>query len=152
MAFEIKFMSYILNICEHSIIQVCGTISRAFHCYYYFSILRVFFTPALTDGFSLDSEWEQVSSSLQDSFRYSGRSQQRCSLDGVLSFSYIWILQSLYRMPQSHMVLTPHLCFSSLARSSYLSLILFCCPPVQPSPLFDYWIKSILQHYQDEPE
>ena len=33
------------------------------------------FTSALADGFSLESEWQQVSSSLQDSFQYCGRSQ-----------------------------------------------------------------------------
>ena len=33
-----------------------------------------FFTSALADGLSLEFEWEQVSSSLQDSSRYSGRS------------------------------------------------------------------------------
>ena len=33
------------------------------------------FTSALADGFSLESEWQQVSSSLQDSSQYSGRSQ-----------------------------------------------------------------------------
>ena len=32
-----------------------------------------FFTSALADGFSLESEWQQVSSSLQDSSQYSGR-------------------------------------------------------------------------------
>ena len=35
-----------------------------------------FFTSALTDGFSLEFEWQQVSSSLQDSSQYSSRSQQ----------------------------------------------------------------------------
>ena len=34
-----------------------------------------FFTSALADGFSLEFEWQQVSSSLQDSSQYSGRSQ-----------------------------------------------------------------------------
>ena len=34
-----------------------------------------FFTSVLPDGFSLGFEWQQVSSSLQDSFQYSGRSQ-----------------------------------------------------------------------------
>ena len=34
-----------------------------------------FFTSVLTDGFSLEFEWQQVSSSLQDSPQYSGRSQ-----------------------------------------------------------------------------
>ena len=33
------------------------------------------FTSALADGFSLESEWHQVSSSLQDSSQYSGGSQ-----------------------------------------------------------------------------
>ena len=33
------------------------------------------FTSALADGFSLESEWQQVSSNLQDSSQYSGRSQ-----------------------------------------------------------------------------
>ena len=34
-----------------------------------------FFTSVLADGFSLEFEWQQVSSSLQDSSPYSGRSQ-----------------------------------------------------------------------------
>ena len=33
------------------------------------------FMSAVADGFSLESEWQQVSSSLQDSSQYSGRSQ-----------------------------------------------------------------------------
>ena len=33
-----------------------------------------FFTPVLADGLSLEFEWQQVSSSLQDSSQYSGRS------------------------------------------------------------------------------
>ena len=33
------------------------------------------FTSVLADGFSLEFEWQQVSSSLQDSSQYSGRSQ-----------------------------------------------------------------------------
>ena len=33
------------------------------------------FTSALAAAFSLESKWQQVSSSLQDSFKYSGRSQ-----------------------------------------------------------------------------
>ena len=32
------------------------------------------FTPVLADGFSLEFKWVQVSSSLQDSSKYSGRS------------------------------------------------------------------------------
>ena len=37
--------------------------------------LRVFHISVLADGFSLEFEWQQVSSSLQDSSEYSGRSQ-----------------------------------------------------------------------------
>ena len=33
------------------------------------------FTSAVADGFSLDSEWQQVSSNLQEYSQYSGRSQ-----------------------------------------------------------------------------
>ena len=34
-----------------------------------------FFTSALANGLSLEIEWQQVASSLQDSSQYSGRSQ-----------------------------------------------------------------------------
>ena len=38
-------------------------------------IYTEFFTSALANGFSLEFEWQQISSSLQDSSQYSGRSQ-----------------------------------------------------------------------------
>ena len=44
-----------------------------------------FFTQALADGFSHESEWQQVSSSLQNSSQYSSQSQQCYSLDGLHS-------------------------------------------------------------------
>ena len=44
-----------------------------------FTLLE-FFTSVLSDGFSLEFEWQRVSTGLQDSFQYSGRSQ--------LSFGY----------------------------------------------------------------
>ena len=47
------------------------------------------FTPALADGLSLESQWQQRSSSLQDSRHYSGRCQQCCRLDGFCSSSNI---------------------------------------------------------------
>ena len=47
-----------------------------------------FFTSALADGFPLESEWQQVSSSLQDSSEYSSWSQECCNLDSLCSFSY----------------------------------------------------------------
>ena len=46
---------------------------------------------------SLEFEWQQVSSSLQDSFQYSNWSQQCCSLNGLYTSSYFHILLSLYQ-------------------------------------------------------
>ena len=42
-----------------------------------------FFTSVFADVFSLEFEWYQVSSSLQDSSQKSGRSQQCCHLDSL---------------------------------------------------------------------
>ena len=49
-------------------------------------------TSALADGLSLEFEWQQVSSSRQDSSQYSGRPQQCCSLDDLHSTSYFQVL------------------------------------------------------------
>ena len=53
-----------------------------------------FFTSVLADGFSLEFEWQQVSSSLQDSSRDSGRSQQCCHLDSLYPFGKFHIFQA----------------------------------------------------------
>ena len=58
-------------------------------------IYSEFFTFALVDGLSLEFEWKQVSSSLQDSSQYSGRSQQCSSLDGLHSAANFQVLQFL---------------------------------------------------------
>ena len=47
-----------------------------------FTLLE-FFTSVFADGFSLEFEWQQVSSSLQDSSQDSGRSKQCCRLDSL---------------------------------------------------------------------
>ena len=49
----------------------------------YLSIYYEFITPALADSFSPETEWQQITSSLQDSSYYSSRSQQCCNLDGL---------------------------------------------------------------------
>ena len=67
------------------------------HKNYFFLLLFTlleFFTSALAD-LSMEFELLQVSSSLQDSSQYSGRSQQCCSLDGLHSSSNFQVLQSL---------------------------------------------------------
>ena len=59
-------------------------------------LLCEFFTAALVDGFSLEFEWQQVSSGIQDSSQYSGRSLWYCILDGLPSCSYFQVLHSLF--------------------------------------------------------
>ena len=63
----------------------------------FFFCFEIFFTQAQAGGFSLGFEWQQVSSSLQDSSQYSGQSQQCCSSDSLQPSSYFQILQSLYQ-------------------------------------------------------
>ena len=53
------------------------------------------FTSALADDFSLESEWYQVFSSLQDSSQYSDRCQWCSSLDGLHLSANFQVLQSL---------------------------------------------------------
>ena len=55
------------------------------HYYYYCYSIFEFFPPALTDGFSLEFEWQQVSSILHDSSQYSNRLQWWYGLDGLHS-------------------------------------------------------------------
>ena len=62
-----------------------------------FLLLREFFTPALADCFSQEFEWQQVSSSLQNSSLYSSWSYWYCSLDGLFLSSYFQVFQSLYQ-------------------------------------------------------
>ena len=54
--------------------------------YNYFTFYK-FFTPVLAGDLSLESEWQQVSSSVHDSSQYPGQSQQYCDLDGLDSSS-----------------------------------------------------------------
>ena len=77
---------------------VCSIIlSLLFLCHYKYFTPWEFFTSALPDGLSLESEWQQVTSSFQDSSQYSGWSQQCYSLD-CLHLSYNFqVLQSLYQ-------------------------------------------------------
>ena len=56
-----------------------------------------FFTASLADGFWMESKWQQVKSSHQDSSQYSGRSQQCYRLDGLRLSSYFLVLQPLYQ-------------------------------------------------------
>ena len=55
-----------------------------------------FLTSALADALSLEIEWQQVSSSLQDSSQYSGRFQYCCCLNDLHSAANFQILQALW--------------------------------------------------------
>ena len=57
--------------------------------------LSEFFTSALADCLSLEFEWQQISSSLQNSSQYSSRSQYCRRLDGLHSSANFQVLQSL---------------------------------------------------------
>ena len=59
---------------------------KAYSKIYYF-IFGEIFKSALADGLLLESEWQQVTSGLQDSGQYSVRSQQCCGLNSLDSFS-----------------------------------------------------------------
>ena len=74
----------------------CSTGFLYYYYYYYFTPWE-FFTSALADGFLLKFEWQQISSSFQDTSQYSGRSQQCYSLDSLYPSRYLKVLQSLYQ-------------------------------------------------------
>ena len=82
----------------------------------------------LTDGFSLEFEWQQVSSSLQDSSQYSGRSWQCCSLVSlprlVISESSSPCTNPLVTIlgaPITNGIIVTFMFHNSLARSRYSS-------------------------------
>ena len=54
-----------------------------------------FFTSMLADGFSLEFEWQQVSSSLRDSSQDSSRSQHCCHLDSLYPSANFQVFQAL---------------------------------------------------------
>ena len=121
-----------------------------YYYYYYYLLIRVF-TSALADGLSLEFEWQQVSSSFQDS---------SLLLLAVFNNAVVWMVST--RSPTSKssrpfdnpLVAVPkapitigiivifmfHSFLNSLARSRYLSLfshsVLFCGQPGQQSRQF----------------
>ena len=106
--------------------------SYYYYYYYYYLLFREFFIPALAAGPSLESESQQVTSRLWNTFQFSGRSQQYCSLDCLHSSSNFQVLYSLYKSigvctertnnnSYHHHFLVPLFFSSSLAMSWYLS-------------------------------
>ena len=70
--------------------------------FYYHFTLYGFFKPGLASGNSLESEWQQVSSGIQDSSQYFGRPQQCCSFDDHGSSFDFQPLLSLRRSFKKH--------------------------------------------------
>ena len=56
-----------------------------------------FFTPALADDLSLESEWQQVTSGLQDSSQYSSWPKKCWSLGDLCLSSNFQLTQALYQ-------------------------------------------------------
>ena len=87
-----------VHILLFSFFQFAGT--AKFTILFYLIIIIIFFysseffTSDLPDGFSLEFEWQHVSSSLQDSSRDSGRSQQCCHLDSLYPSANFQVLQA----------------------------------------------------------
>ena len=79
------------------VLELCLSQFATFNYYYYWLFREFFFIPVLANDFSLEAEWQQVFSSLQDSSQYAGRSQLCCSLDDLHLSSCFQVLQSLYQ-------------------------------------------------------
>ena len=118
------------NICTISIFRCSCLLNHHILCLVVIFLLWEFFTTTLTDVFSLKSEWQQISSTHQDSFQYSVWLQQYCSLDGLLSSFYFQVLHSLYHsvfwMYRVHylQLVSPSLS-SSIGQFTYLSFRFF---------------------------
>ena len=81
-------------------IYICIMCIYNFLWIYYYYYYYYYFTPSeffiLAGGLSLEFEWQQVSLALQDSSKYSGWSQQCCSLHGLDSSTDFLFFQSFF--------------------------------------------------------
>ena len=101
-----------------------------YYYYYYYYFTYELFIPALPNGLSLEYNPHQISTCIQDSSQYSGRSQQCCNFDGfdLSDFQYFQIPLQAFEDDSSCAIYNcshiPHL-LSSLARSQYMPLFSF---------------------------
>ena len=68
-----------------------------YYHYYYYLLVRVFHISLSCDGLSLEFEWHQVSSSIQDSSQYSGRSHN--AVVRIVSTLFIFTASSHFTKP-----------------------------------------------------
>ena len=91
------------NPCDSKSLQIYRTFK--YSSWFTIMIVRVFHTSALTGRRSLESEWKQISSGLQNSSQYSSRSYQHFGLYNLDSFSAfcsfgeMWTISSLPLFP-----------------------------------------------------
>ena len=134
-------ISYICLLCDwsfrlcHHIEYICNLLSLIYPCFYMIVLLLFtpleFFTSVLADGFPLESEWQQVSSSLQVSSQDYGCSQQCCRLDSLYASANFMFSKPfnnlLVIVPNAPLTIATivtfmfHIFFNSLARARYLS-------------------------------
>ena len=88
----------LLKVLSLNYIIISQNTSLIFQLFYYITF-REFFILALPDGLSLESEWQQASSGLLGSSRYSGRSQLCCLNSMVLIRSPIFISSNSISKP-----------------------------------------------------
>ena len=81
---RLRYLSFFSHSLSFILWSAKSTILRVlFFCLLLLFIPVEFFTSVLAAGFSLESEWQQVSSGLQNWSQDSGRSQQCCHLDSL---------------------------------------------------------------------
>ena len=96
-------------------------------CYWFWLVfikfysLESFFKPALADGFPMESTWQQVPSSLQDSSRYFARSQDLISESSSLWTNLLVTVSSAAITVGIIVTFILPSIFNSLARFRYLS-------------------------------
>ena len=104
------------------------------------------FKPVLVDGLSLESEWLQVSSSLQEFSQYYGQYQQYWHLDS-LGFSFDIQLSGLLTKPVGTFVSSPiaiGITVTFLFHSSFSSLGIFLILDQLISLFFFFYFYSVV--------
>ena len=118
------------------------TLAFVVFIYYNYYIPHEFYIPLLAGGLSLESEWQQVSSDLQDSSGWSSQFQECRTLDNLDSssdfqfiqsfFQAFWTVQSALIIFHCFLVLWQGL---SICWSFRFLLFLFCSRPGLQNPL-----------------
>ena len=107
-------------------------------CVFHFDFF-LFFTPALAHGFWLEYEWQQISTSFQDSSQYSGRCLKYCSLDVVCSYVYLFVALCRFSRKKCRKFITWNTHTTVFRPISNSKILLLC---------FLYIFSDIICHYK----